>query len=226
MRAVCLCISKNGILYLDGQLECWVFELKNGQFLPLKKGESREFYETHGFYEISVEKLKVLLSCYEDIIDRSKVPNDITIIDDVQEGMVFKDEYAPWCYRVIFHPMLAWCSEKWDINVINYIDYCDGDMMLCTDDQINYELEDLTPFSDAEIDAMKVGELPDDWFLDPPNGQVLCYNHADKKNYMYFMSGFNKETNEFLAVGYEEDDGFDYARPLTNDELESYKSGL
>ena len=182
MLAVRLCISKLGILYLDENYQCWVFEFANNKFLPLHAGKAITMYCVNGFHEIDAEIIKTNIY-YSGALFNDDDPwykdncntNIYHTLHDVKPGMPYDKTVMPWFDQLLQHPVLFRGYGN-DLIQLNYITYKDGELTLFKNEHINFDAESyFLPLSDAELDSFKHGEITEPWYLPFPTTPVLCH---------------------------------------------------
>jgi len=226
MKAIRVCVSTAGILYIDQQYRCWVFEKAEDVFTPLKEGLPLTEYTTCGYGNVSGGTIAVMLAelmC--QLFDYSQNftnPLDYVIIGDVREEMAYIDTPQRWYDQLVFHHCLVkeWVSDVIFIRIVRCVNYDTYDgLLVWTNDETMYSLVEVTPLTDAEIDALKPGPLSEDWYLHPCNREHN-QTDVDTKDYVDFIIGHNADDNTFSD---EEEDGLETAIPLTDTELDAFK---
>lgn len=238
MKATRICATKNGVLYLDEHYQTWIFKLENGKFLPLEKGTAiHEFIAKKGFVDTDKDTLSMIISIVmSDLLGINnykdkKVHLNIHILEHVEVGL---DYYAvendmPWYDNVLIHPCLVYMKHSGP-DIINDIRYDSEGMYLFIEESADtLTLREVEPLTDEEIGALKSGPIAEDpeWFL-KIDKKILCYASSDGEpveRYLWFIDNYNSEDQTYLEVG-TTDDGFKYAKPLSDRQLDSFKIGL
>lgn len=221
MKAIHICATQQGLLYLDEEGQCWLFELDHKMFKPLRNIGSVKQYLQKGFSTIDSQQFYLMIyQASELLLTRTSLES--IIIEDAYEGLLFDAQQVPWYHRVLLKPQLTYIREPEDMIIINHIEYENGDTLLCTTDRLVYDVDDLTCFTIEEINALKSGPIKDNWMLSIPERGIVCYSQKGSKNFIHLVTKYDSYEKSFIAEGHYRQ-RLDYALPLTDSELEDFK---
>lgn len=244
--AIKICVSNAGILYIDKLYQCWVFPKGEKQFLPLILGEPITYYVKNGFGDLEGEKVCDLTSimmhkliCHFD----STWPEDFEyrILKNPVAGYVYENSQKEWFDQVIFHPVLAKLPgifhKGYSVGLITKLNYYDIPTLSLEygDEDILNDADRVIPYTDEEIDTLKKGNLPEDWYLKPFEN-VLCFTQGEEyphyihfaKQYVqddYFETFIITDQCDFTVLE-EENNECSEAIPITDEQLDSFKCGI
>lgn len=241
MNAVQIAISKtHGLLYVDETYQCWVFTIKNGCFSDLQRGSDITFYATNGFGEHDAETVRDLIhsrvykmSWYYE----KDAPFDYPVIEDACAGIHYASTTNNWYEQVVHHPCLVKLTnfDTSTIGLIQEIQYSGTDLTLVYTNESLYDLDDMVPLTDQEIDELKSGvQIPEQLAsLTKEDKPVLCFiEPIDGYQIVYFAKYHDEEWD--VVIGEEhypvlqnvEDREMFEPIPITHEQLDSFKCGI
>jgi len=227
MNAYRVCASRKSILYIDDAYQCWIFILQPDKPVTPIIGSALIHYCTQGFGDYSGEQIQELVDTFS-VTDSDYVPH---VIEDISRDTVYDPLVMPWYDRLLFHPTIG-MNEYKRPSVINYVHYSNEGIQLCTNEFLNWDIEEMIPLTDAELEAFKVGPITASWPVVFPKEKVLCYvDKVCSKDYIDVIVKYNAEHAVFIDDNDYEDEaeaiacGTRYAMPISDDDLEAFKIG-
>ena len=223
-------MSDQGILYMDENYKFYVFEFKDDQLLPLKEGLPIYEYCLNGFGHVLGDTIKARITPI--ITDDSDYDYLYHGYEDAFIGMPFDLTRAFWMDHLFFHSVLVLTRWKFLMlmeTVKNTVFSVEKEVY---NDICSYISEDeFIPLTDVEIDKLKSGDLPEDWYNNiKPGNKVLCRTNPHHDHDINVIIGYNAKKNvcyrELDKMECEEDTWYPYAIPITDKELDSFKVGL